>query len=41
MLKDKTIKVKIDSDKDGQPFLDGELNLGELLDEAAALLKKK
>jgi hypothetical protein len=34
ILKNKKFNFAIDSDNDGQPFVKGEINLGELLDEA-------
>jgi hypothetical protein len=35
----KKFSFKVDSDKDGTPFVSGELNLGELIDELLKLKK--
>jgi hypothetical protein len=41
ILKNKEIKIFIDSDKDNQPVLAGTLYLGELLSEIERQVKKK
>jgi hypothetical protein len=40
LLKGKKIKVKIDSDQDGSPALEGLLDLGEVFEEILKLLGK-
>lgn len=37
ILGDKEFSFKIDSDKDGKPFVQGSINLAELIDEASKL----
>lgn len=38
-VKDKNFNFSIDSDKDGQPFIEGKINLAELVDEASRFAK--
>jgi hypothetical protein len=39
LLKNRKFRFSIDSDKDGKPIVQGELDLSELIDEALRFIK--